>query len=80
MAVVIACDPHKHQVTVAVLNSHRKVLERGVFPMNRVGLRQLENFARRCPERRWAVEGAGGAGAALAQRLVAEESESFPTS
>ena len=72
MAVVIACDPHKHQVTVAVLNGTRTVLEHGVFPMSRIGLRELRGFARRWPQRRWAVEGAAGAGAALAQRLVAE--------
>jgi transposase len=41
------------------------------FPANRKGLRALQRWAKRFPERRWAVEGAGGIGRPLAQKLLA---------
>ncbi len=42
------------------------------FPANRKGLRDLQRWAKRFPERRWAVEGAGGGiGRPLAQKLLA---------
>src|SRR5687768_4040947 len=48
-----------------------ELLERAAFPQNRDGLRSLERWARRFPERRWAVENAGGLGRHLAVRLAA---------
>src|SRR5215211_5998500 len=47
-----------------------ELLERAAFPQNRAGLRALERWARRFPERRWAVENAGGLGRHLAVRLA----------
>ncbi len=69
MEVLIACDPHKSQVTLAVM-CQRDVIAQAMFPTGRAGWREMSRFARHWPDRRWAVEGASGAGAALAQRLV----------
>jgi hypothetical protein len=49
----------------------RAPLERGGFPQNHAGLRSLECWAKRFPERRWAVENAGGLGRHLAGKLTA---------
>jgi transposase len=76
MKVLIGVDPHKASVAVAVINeASGELLERASFPQNRAGLRSLESWAKRFPERRWAVENAGGLGRHLAGRLsVAGES------
>jgi transposase len=47
-----------------------ELLERATFPQNRTGLRALERWAKRFPERRWAVENSGGLGRHLAVRLA----------
>ena len=39
-----------------------ELIESASFPQNRAGLRDLERWAERFPERRWAVENAGGLG------------------
>ena len=41
------------------------------FPQSRAGLRRLERWAKRFPERRWAMENARGLGRHLAGRLAA---------
>jgi transposase len=70
--VLIGVDPHKASVTVAVVDEAvGELIERASFPQNRTGLRALERWAKRFPERRWAVENAGGLGRYLAQRLAA---------
>lgn len=71
MSVIIACDAHKTTATIAVLDRHRTVVHQETFPTNRTGQRALLSVAKRWPERRWAVEGASGTGAALAQYLAA---------
>ena len=72
MKVLIGVDPHKASVAVAAVDEDLgELLERAAFPQNRDGLRSLERWARRFPERRWAVENAGGLGRHLAVRLVA---------
>jgi len=61
MKVLIGVDPHKASVAVAVIDEAvGELLERASFPQNRAGLRSLERWAKRFPERRWAVENAGG--------------------
>ena len=61
MKVLIGLDPHKGSVAVAAVDEALgELLERASFPQNRAGLRALERWARRFPERRWAVENAGG--------------------
>jgi transposase len=63
MNVLIGVDPHKTSVAVAAVDeASGELLERATFPQNRAGLRTLERWAKRFPERRWAVENAGGLG------------------
>jgi transposase len=72
MKVLIGVDPHKASVAVAAVNEATgELLERANFPQDRAGLRRLERWARRFPERRWAMENAGGLGRHLAVRLAA---------
>ena len=72
MKVLIGVDPHKASVAVAAVEeATSELVERASFPQDRSGLRLLERWARRFPERRWAVENAGGLGRHLAVRLTA---------
>jgi transposase len=72
MKVLIGVDPHKASVAIAVVDEATgELVERASFPQNRAGLRSLERWAKRFPERRWAVENAGGLGRYLAGRLAA---------
>jgi transposase len=72
MKVLIGVDPHKASVAVAaVAEAKGELIERASFPQNRAGLRCLERWAKRFPQRRWAVENAGGLGRYLAVRLAA---------
>ena len=72
MKVLIGVDPHKATVAVAVVDEAvGELVECATFPQNRAGLRALERWAKRFPERRWAVENAGGLGRHLAGRLAA---------
>ena len=71
MKVLIGVDPHKASVAVAAVDEVGELIECATFPQNRAGLRALERWAKRFPERRWAVENAGGLGRYLAQRLAA---------
>jgi transposase len=74
MKVLIGVDPHKASVTVAAIDEATgELLERAAFPQDRTGLRALERWARRFPERRWAVENAGGLGRHLAARLAGSD-------
>lgn len=70
MKVLIGVDPHKATNAVAALDEHGELLERAEFRTNRAGLRALEWWSKRFPERRWAVEGANGLGRTLARRLA----------
>jgi len=71
MKVLIGVDPHKVSVAVAAVEEATgELLERASFPQDRAGLRYLERWAKRFPERRWAVENAGGLGRHLAVRLA----------
>jgi transposase len=72
MKVLIGVDPHKASVAVAAIDEALgELLERASFPQDRTGLRALERWAKRFPERRWALENAGGLGRHLAVRLAA---------
>jgi transposase len=72
MKVLIGVDPHKASVAVAAVDEAAgEFVEGASFPQNRVGLKSLERWASRFPERRWAVENAGGLGRYLAGRLAA---------
>jgi transposase len=72
MKVLIGVDPHKASVAVAVIEEAvGELVECASFLQNRAGLRSLQRWAKRFPERRWAVENAGGLGRHLAGRLAA---------
>jgi transposase len=71
MKVLIGVDPHKTSLAVAVVEEDTgELFERASFAQDRTGLRTLERWAKRFPERRWAVENAGGLGRHLAVRLA----------
>jgi transposase len=70
--VVVAVDPHKQINAVNVVDDRAVVLAREVFPNTADGYRQLLRLGRRWRQRCWAVEGCGGVGRHLAQRLVAQ--------
>jgi transposase len=71
MKVLIEVDPHKTSVAVAAVDeATSELLERTSFSQDRVGLKSLERWAKRFPERRWAVENACGLGRHLAVRLA----------
>jgi transposase len=71
MRVTIGVDPHKASCTAAVLDERGELVDQQRFAATRTGSRALRRWAKRWPERRWAVEGASGLGRALAQQLVA---------
>jgi hypothetical protein len=56
MKVLIGVDPHKASVAVAAMDELGELIECASFPQNRAGLRALERWAKRFPERRWAVD------------------------
>ena len=70
--VVIGVDPHKASNTLVVIDGSEQVLVQRRFGNDRTGYREMKMFVRGFRDRVWAVEGARGVGAGLAQRLVAE--------
>jgi transposase len=70
MGVLIGIDPHKSVNAAAAIDDQGELAGHETFPANRKGLRALERWAKRFPERRWAVEGAAGIGRPVAQRLA----------
>lgn len=73
--VVIGVDPHKGSNTLVVIDHQEKVLAQQRFTNDRVGYREMKKFVRDWRDHIWAVEGARGVGACLAQRLVAEHED-----
>jgi transposase len=72
MKILIGVDPHKTSLAVAAVDEAKgKLLERASFPQSHAGLRVLQRWAKRFPERRWAMENAAGLGKHLAGRLAA---------
>src|ERR671912_2126278 len=71
MEVLIGVDPHKATNVLAAVDEQGGLVGQENFPANRKGMRALERWANSFPERRWAVEGAGGIGRPLAQKLLA---------
>jgi transposase len=69
--VLIGVDPHKATNVLAAIDEQGELVGQETFAATRKGLRALERWAKRFPERRWAVEGAGGIGRHLAQKLLA---------
>jgi transposase len=73
--ITIGIDPHKRSLTAAALDSNSKLLAELRLPATSQAGRQLLAWAEQWPERRWAVEGAGGLGRPIAQLLVAAEEQ-----
>ena len=71
MEVLIGVDPHKATNVLAAIDEQGELVGQQTFPATRKGLRTLQRWAKRFPERRWAVEGASGIGRPLAQKLLA---------
>lgn len=71
--VVIAVDPHKASWTAVVVTAGLVPAGELRVEANRAGYRQLRRFAAGWPEVRWAIEGAAGLGAPLAERLHADD-------
>jgi transposase len=70
--VVIAVDPHKASWTAVVVTASLAAAGAIRVEANRAGYRQLRRFAAGRPDARWAIEGAAGLGAPLAERLRAD--------
>jgi transposase len=73
--ITIGIDPHKRSLTAAALDPHSRLLGQLRLPASGQAARQLLAWAEQWPQRRWAVEGAGGLGRPIAQRLVAAGEE-----
>jgi transposase len=67
--VVIAVDPHKASWTAVAVTAGLAPADAIRVEVNRAGYRRLRRFAKRWPDARWAIEGAAGLGAPLAERL-----------
>ncbi|WP_224769381.1 IS110 family RNA-guided transposase [Nocardioides ochotonae] len=68
--VIIGVDPHKLSVTIEVVGQREQMLGSGRFTTDRAGYAAMRSYARKWPDRVWAVEGSNGAGRPLAQRLL----------
>ncbi|WP_220794060.1 IS110 family transposase [Nocardioides pelophilus] len=68
----IGVDPHKLSATIEVVDAQEKVLATGRFDTDKAGYAAMRKHVARWPDRVWAVEGSGGAGRPLAQRLLAD--------
>ncbi len=71
-AVVIGIDPAKRSHAMVVLDERENQLATLTVVNDTAGYRDMLRLAKRWPQRTWAVEGAGGVGVQLAQRLVAD--------
>ena len=70
--VIIGMDPHKRSATIEVIDSREGILAQGRFGTDRDGYQAMLAAGRGFPDRAWAVEGCGGIGRHIAQRLVAD--------
>jgi transposase len=68
---VIGIDPHKGSHSAAVLDQHEELVGELRVRAGRRQRDELVEFAARFEPRYWAIEGASGMGALLAQQLVA---------
>ena len=71
-AVMIGVDPAKRMHAMAVLGPDEEQLAALEVVNDSAGYRDMLRLAKRWPRRTWAIEGAGGIGVQLAQRLVAD--------
>ncbi|TDO27499.1 transposase [Kribbella sp. VKM Ac-2527] len=70
--VVLGIDPHKRSVTIEVMGADETVLGGGRFGTDRDSCSAMLRYAKRWPERVWAIEGCSGIGRHVAHRLLAD--------
>ena len=58
MPTIIGVDPHPDSHTLSALDPNGRVLGSLTVRNTQAGFEQMLGFARRFPERRWAIEGA----------------------
>jgi len=71
-AVVIGMDPHKRSATIEVMDAGEAVVGGGRYATDVAGYRAMLAFAKRFPQRTWAIEGCSGIGKHIAHRLIAD--------
>jgi transposase len=64
-------DPHKRSATIEVMTADETVVGGGRFSTDRDGYAAMLRYARRWPDRVWAIEGCAGIGKHIAVRLLA---------
>ena len=65
--VIVGVDPHKRSVTIEAVDERARVLATGRFGTDTSGYRLMLRYVRaQWSHRRWAIEGANGAGRPLA--------------
>jgi transposase len=64
--VIIVVDPHKLSATIEVVEERERLLGSGRFTTDRAGYAAMRTYAKKWPDRVWAVEGSNGAGRPLA--------------
>ncbi|MFF1918919.1 IS110 family transposase [Streptomyces sp. NPDC058239] len=69
--ILIGVDPHKSSHTAVAVDAAGHQVAQRRFVVNAGTFRQLMRWCEQWPERRFAVEGAGGLGRSLAQQLAA---------
>ncbi|MEV0729750.1 IS110 family transposase [Polymorphospora sp. NPDC050346] len=70
--VVIGMDPHKRSATIEVMAGDETVVGGGRFDTDRDGYTAMKTYAKRWPNRVWAIEGCQGIGRHIANRLLAD--------
>ena len=68
---IIGVDPHRGSHVAVVLDDHEQIHDELAVTANRLQRQRLLDWASRYQPRVWAIEGAAGTGALLAQQLVA---------
>jgi transposase len=70
--VVIGMDPHKRSATIEVMTADEVVRGGGRFGTDRDGYAAMVKYAKKWPDRVWAIEGCAGIGKHIAHRLLAD--------
>jgi transposase len=68
--VVIGMNPHKRSATIEVMTGEETVAGGGRFGTDRGGYPAMVKYAKRWPDRVWAIEGCQGIGRHIALRLL----------
>ena len=67
---MIGMDPHKRSATIEVMTGEETVAGGGRFGTDRDGYSAMVKYAKRWPDRVWAIEGCQGIGRHIALRLL----------